>query len=118
MSESTPPPAPHGPAGQSPQTFFARLFDVRFSSYVTPTIIPVLYVLGMVGIVLAYLFYVVAGFNISTGLGVLTLLIIGPLFALLALVWLRVTLEFYLALIRLSGDFREWREEWRSRSHI
>ncbi|MFW6203501.1 MAG: DUF4282 domain-containing protein [Actinomycetota bacterium] len=114
MSESTPPPASPQSAVQSPQNFFARLFDFRFASYVTPTIISVLYVLGMIGIVLAYLFYVVTSFNINVVLGVLVLLIIGPLFSLLALIWLRVTLEFYLALVRLSGDFREFREEWRA----
>ncbi len=114
MSESTPPPASPQSAVQSPQTFFSRLFDFRFASYVTPTIISVLYVLGMIGIAIAYLFYVVTSFNINVGFGILVLLIIGPLFSLLALIWLRVTLEFYLALVRLSGDFREFREEWRA----
>lgn len=93
--------------------FFGRLFDIRFRDYVTPTVISILYVLGMVGIVIAYLGYVVAAFSADAALGVLVLLIIGPLVSLLVLIWMRVTLEFYLALIRLSGDFREWREEWR-----
>lgn len=115
MSESTPPPASHPQSAvQSPQNFFARLFDFRFASYVTPTIISVLYALGMIGIAITYLVYVFIAFNANVGLGILVLLIIGPLFALLALIWLRVTLEFYLALVRLSGDFREFRDEWRA----
>lgn len=119
MSESTPPPASHpGPSPQSPQSFVARLFDFRFASYVTPTIISVLYMLGMVGIAIAYLFYVVTAFDASAAFGVLVLLIIGPLFSLLGLIWLRVTLEFYLALVRLSGDFREFREEWRTHRQV
>lgn len=106
---SAPPPQP----ATSPQSFFSSLFDVRFSSYITPKVVTVLYVLGMIGIVVGYLSYVVVSFNVSAALGFLTLLILGPIFGLLALVWLRVTLEFYLALVRLSGDFKEWREEWR-----
>jgi prepilin signal peptidase PulO-like enzyme (type II secretory pathway) len=92
--------------------FFRKLFDVQFRGYVTPTIVSVLYVLGMVGIGFAYLFYVVLAFNAEPVLGLLVLLIIGPLMSLLLVIWLRVTLEFYLALVRLSDDFRQWREEW------
>ena len=115
------PPEPTSPPQATPssrpntQTFFNSLFDVRFSQYVTPSVVPVLYVLGMIGIAVGYLSYTIVAFSISSTLGLLTLLILGPLFALLALIWLRVTLEFYLALVRVSGDFRDWREEWRLR---
>jgi Domain of unknown function (DUF4282) len=122
MSDYTPPEQPAAapqpePAEPTPslQAFFAALFDVRFSRYVTPSVVTVLYVLGMVAIALAYISYVILAFNSSIGFGLFTL-IVGVVFALLALVWLRVTLEFYLALVRLSGDFREWRQEWRLRS--
>jgi hypothetical protein len=120
MSETTPPSPPTSPPAQpagapTPQSFFAALFDVRFSNFVTPTVVTVLYVLGMIGIAIGYLTYVVLAFNVNAGLGAVTLLIIGPLFALLALIWLRVTLEFYVALVRLSGDFRDWKLEWRQR---
>ncbi|AYY13288.1 DUF4282 domain-containing protein [Actinobacteria bacterium YIM 96077] len=104
-----------GGSDQQPN-FFARLFDFRFNAYVTPTIISVLYVLGMIGIAIGYLSYVVLAFNVNAGFGILVLLILGPLGALLALIWLRVTLEFYLALVRLSGDFRQWRDEWRQQA--
>lgn len=108
-----PAPTPPPPPATSPKSFFSALFDVRFSTYITPKVVTVLYVLGMIGIVIGYLSYTVFAFNVNAGLGFVTLLILGPLFALLALIWLRVTLEFYLALVRLSGDFKEWREEWR-----
>ncbi|HEX6326952.1 MAG TPA: DUF4282 domain-containing protein [Jiangellaceae bacterium] len=109
------PPQPTPTSQPTTPTFFTSLFDVRFSQYVTPTVIPVLYVLGMIGIAVGYLSYTIVAFSVSSTLGLLTLLILGPLFALLALIWLRVTLEFYLSLVRLSGDFRDWREEWRLR---
>ena len=124
MSDYTPPGQPSAapqpePAAPVPtaQSFFASLFDVRFSRYVTPSVVTVLYVLGMVAISLAYISYVILAFNNSIGLGLFTL-IVGLVFALLALVWLRVTLEFYLALVRLSGDFRDWRDEWRLRRDV
>lgn len=117
MSESNPPPAPPPQSAlQSPQSFFGRLFDFRFVSYVTPTIISVLYVLGLIGVAIAYVFWVVTAFTANAAFGALVLLIIGPLLSLLALIWLRVTLEFYLALVRLSADFREFRDEWRGRA--
>lgn len=112
---TTPPPEP-APAS-SPKGFFARLFDIRFSSYITPTVVSILYVLGIIGVVIGYLSYVVLAFNVNAGFGILVLLILGPLFSLLAVIWLRVTLEFYLALVRLSGDFREWTNEWRQRDN-
>jgi hypothetical protein len=112
MQPAPPPPQP----AQTPQSFFSALLDVRFGSYITPKVVTVLYVLGMIGIVIGYLTFTVIMFNANAAAGFVTLLIIGPLFALLALIWLRVTLEFYLALVRLSGDFKEWREEWRQRT--
>jgi hypothetical protein len=111
-------PTPYQP-GQPPpgptdsRSFLGKLFDVRFASYVTPTVVSVLYVLGMIGIAIGYLTYVVLAFTAEPVLGLLVLFIVGPLASLLFLIWLRVTLEFYLALVRLSGDVREWREEWR-----
>lgn len=112
-----PPAAPQPePAAQAPsaQSFFSSLFDVRFSRYVTPSVVTVLYVLGMVAIGLTFIVYLITAFSLSTGAGIVTLLI-GPVVALLALVWLRVTLEFYLAVVRLSGEFRDWRTEWQQR---
>jgi len=78
-------------------------------------VVPVLYVLGMIGIGLGYLVYVVSAFAINPGLGVFVLLILGPIIALIGLLFLRLTLEFYSALTRLSEDFREWRAEWQRR---
>jgi thiamine transporter ThiT len=92
----------------------AALFDLRFDSYVTPKVISLLYILGMIAIVIGYITSVITGFNASVGVGLLTLLILGPIGVLLALTFLRVILEYYLALVRLSGDFREWRKEWRA----
>lgn len=106
-----PPPPPPPPLPPASRGFFGRLFDVSFSGFVTPAVVSVFYVLGMVVIGLAYLAYLVVGFAASPYLG-LFILVFGLPVAFLMLIWLRVMLEFYLALVRLSDDVREWREEW------
>ena len=64
------------------KSFFGSLFDYSFSSFVTPRIIKVLYVLATILISLWTLLLVVAAFNVSDGTGGAMLLIGGPLFFL------------------------------------
>ena len=47
--------------------FFGSLFDYSFSSFITPRIIKVLYVLATILISLWTLFLIVAAFNVSDG---------------------------------------------------
>lgn len=103
---SYPGPAPPPFGGQPPQrrpNFFSALFDFSFDHFVTPSIIKVLYILGLVAIVVVYLVLLIAGFTASTAFGVLVL-VVGPVVGLIYLAIWRVTLEFYYALIRLSED--------------
>jgi len=111
------PPAwsqPGGPGGRtgvstsSAETpgFFAALFDYSFNTFITPMIIKFVYVLVTVGITIGYLVIAIATFSRSTSIGVLWLLIIGPILAVLYLALARMTLEFYLAVVRVSEDVR------------
>ena len=110
------PAAPPGPPPPAPPSgFFGRLFDVRFRGFVTPMVVPVLYVLGMIGIGLGYLSYVVTAFALNAGFGIFVMFIVGPIMVMILLLFLRLTLEFYVALTRLAEDFREWRVEWHRR---
>ncbi len=61
----------------------------------------------MVVIAIAYLLFVVAGFQQSSLLGFLVLLIIGPVFGLLYLVLARVGLESLIASIRTAENTSE-----------
>ncbi len=105
---------PGGPAGgtgastASAETggFFAALFDYSFNTFITPMIIKFVYVLVTVGIAIGYLVIAIATFSRSTSVGVLWLLIIGPILAVLSLALARMTLEFYLAVVRVSEDVR------------
>jgi len=86
--------------------FFAALFDYSFNTFITPMIIKFVYVLVTVGIAIGYLVIAIAMFSRSTSIGVLWLLIIGPILAVLYLALARMTLEFYLAVVRVSEDVR------------
>lgn len=83
--------------------FFGALFDFSFNHFVTPLIIRVLYVLGLIGIILSYLWLVVVGFLASAVQGVVTLLF-GLIIAFIYLAFWRIVLEFCLAVVRMSDD--------------
>lgn len=97
---------PYAPQGGDPsdRNFFAKLFDFSFSSYITPSIVKVVYILIMIAIVIGWLGISISAFTESAGLGLVMLLIVGPIVALLYLVLARITLEFYTAVIRISED--------------
>jgi hypothetical protein len=89
-----PPPAP---------SVFGALFDFSFTTFATPVVIKVLYVLGLVVIGLGYLVALIAGFGQGVGTG-LVFLVGGGLVALFYLIFFRVFLEFYYAVVRMSED--------------
>jgi hypothetical protein len=104
-----PPPGwgagPGGPAAPPARTAnpFAALFDFSFGSFATPGLIKLLYVVGTVLLGLGWVIAVIAGFTqgVLAGLGVLVL---GGVAVLFYLAFLRVLLEFYYAVVRMSED--------------
>jgi hypothetical protein len=82
--------------------FFKSLFDLSFSTLVTPKVIKFIYVLTLIGIGLTALVFIIAAFNQSSGFGALTLLIIAPILSLFYVVYARVFLEFFIAIFRLA----------------
>lgn len=100
------PASPVPPSNSMPPAkgFIGALFDVSFSTFVTPMIIKVVYILGMVVIGFATLFFAFSGFfGDSPGVGIVTL-IVGPIVGVLYLAFFRMFCEFYLAIIRMSED--------------
>lgn len=83
------------------------LFDLSFNRYIAPTVAKVVYILVMVVIALSYLFFVVASFRINGVLGVVVLLILGPLVALVYLVLVRIGIESLLASIKTAQNTAE-----------
>ena len=90
--------------------FFSSLFDYSFTSFVTPRIIKVLYVLATIVISLWTLLLVLAAFNVSSGAGVAMLVIGGPLIFLISMIYARVFLELVIVFFRINGNVQEIRD--------
>jgi uncharacterized protein DUF4282 len=103
---------PAGTGGLPPQnespSFFGALFDFGFNTFATPVVIKVLYILGLVGIGLGYIGFVITAFTQSLGYG-LVVLLLGAVVALFYVIFFRVFLEFYYAVVRMSEDIRAMR---------
>lgn len=92
------------PGGAASKGFVGALLDLSFTTFVTPTIIKVVYVMGLVLIGLATLFFALSGFfGDSPALGIVTI-IVAPIIGLLYLCLFRMMCEFYLAITRMSED--------------
>jgi hypothetical protein len=97
-------------SGQQPMNaskgFLGALFDFSFTHFVTPMIVKFVYVLAVVALGLTWLFFLIAAFAESAGIGVVVL-ILGPIGMLIYLAFIRMTLEFYLAVTRMSEDIHK-----------
>jgi hypothetical protein len=99
-----PQPPPDGPAQSvDPAGFLKALFDFSFSTFITPKVVRFVYMLATGLLVVAWLAWLAAGFAGSAAYGLLVLLI-GPVVMLVYLALIRMTLEFYLAITRMSED--------------
>lgn len=94
---------PQGPTSPDAKGFFAALFDLSFTSFVTLKFAKFIYVLIMVVLALLWLGWIIAGFSTEPLLGVLVL-VLGWIPILLYVILARVTLEFYIAMVRTSQN--------------
>jgi hypothetical protein len=87
--------------------FFASLFDYSFSAFITPKIIKLLYVLSTIVVGLWTLFGILWAFKQSTGFGIVTLVLLGPIFFMITMIYTRVWLELLIVFFRIQGDVYE-----------
>ncbi|HME65605.1 MAG TPA: DUF4282 domain-containing protein, partial [Streptosporangiaceae bacterium] len=90
--------------------FLGALFDFGFTSFVTPKVIKVLYMLIVIGTVVSALVFTIVAFKASTVFGFLTLVFGDPLFILIVLAIYRIILEFFVVTFRVAEDIRALRE--------
>jgi hypothetical protein len=102
------PVGPGGPQGEA-KGFFPALFDFSFNSFATPSVVKVLYIIGMVLLGLFYLGGIIVSFAVAGAGQGLLVLIVGGIAALFYLTLFRITLEFYYALVRMSEDIHHRR---------
>ncbi len=103
---TTPPlPAPGAAdSGNGAQSgFFSRLFDVSMKTFITPSIIKVLFVLGLVAISIFSLILLIAGTQADGGA---VLILLAPLYWFLGVLYLRVILEVIVVLFRIEENTR------------
>jgi hypothetical protein len=94
----------------STKGFLSSLFDFGFTSFVTPTVIKVLYVLILIGTALSALVFTITAFKASALFGIGVLVIGDPLFIIIVLAFYRIILEFFIVIFRVSEDIRAIRE--------
>jgi Domain of unknown function (DUF4282) len=90
--------------------FLGALFDFGFTSFVTPKVIKVLYMLIVIGTVVSALVVTIVAFKASTVFGFLMLVFGDPLFILIVLAIYRIILEFFVLTFRVAEDVRALRE--------
>ncbi|MBN2169839.1 MAG: DUF4282 domain-containing protein [Candidatus Krumholzibacteriota bacterium] len=83
--------------------FLATLFDISFERFVTVRLVKVLFIIGLVCAVLAAVTFIIQGFEVNTGLGVIFLLLSPVVFLVYALL-VRVGLEVVLVIFRIAED--------------
>ena len=93
-----------------PRGFLSALFDFGFTSFVTPKVIKVLYMLIVIGTVVSALVFTIIVFKASVTFGILTLFFGDPLFILITLAIYRIILEFFAVTFRVAEDVRVMRE--------
>jgi hypothetical protein len=84
--------------------FLRSLLDYRFHNFITTKVVPFLYVLVMVVIAGEYLMGAAVGLSVSPGLGLLWLILFGPIWSLFQLIWIRVLLEIAIVFFRIRED--------------
>jgi Domain of unknown function (DUF4282) len=87
--------------------FFGSLFDYSFSSFITSKIIKVLYVLTTILVGLWTLALILLAFRASSTLGILALVIGGPIFFLITMIYTRVVLELLIVIFRIHENVQE-----------
>lgn len=104
--QPTPPPqaGAANPRADDAKSLLAALFDFRFHTLVTPKIVKIVYAVGVALIALFWFLTLVRAFAADQPIFGVAVLLIGPVIALVYIAFLRMTLELYFAVVRMSDD--------------
>ncbi|MBN1764129.1 MAG: DUF4282 domain-containing protein [Sedimentisphaerales bacterium] len=84
--------------------FFSALFDLSFSEFITTRIIKLLFVIGIIGAVIATLMLIVSGLASSSGAAKVFYILLSPVFFILYVLFVRVWLEMILVFFRIAEN--------------
>jgi hypothetical protein len=92
------------PPSQAPRGFFGKLFDFSFETFITPSIIKILFILILVVIGLGALGMIIVGFTQGVLAGLAMLIIGVPIGGFLYILFARVWLEIVVVLFRIEEN--------------
>jgi Domain of unknown function (DUF4282) len=90
--------------------FLGSLFDLEFSSFVTPKIIKSVYLLAVLALGLSAIAFIANGFGVHVPLGVVTRVVLAAVYFFLGVAFFRVVLEFFMVVFRMAEDLHDVRE--------
>ena len=96
------------------RTFFASMFDFSFRSFITPSVIQIYYVVGLVLLGIGVLFGLISAvITMASDFAILGLmqLILVPVIGFVYLLGLRMALELVANFFRIGDDIRAMREK-------
>ena len=85
-----------------PDGVLGALFDFSFTSFVTPRVVKVLYILIVVVVGLSAVGFALSVLATNVGLGLIVLLIGAPLYFVVVTALYRITLEFFMVIYRMA----------------
>jgi len=95
---------------QEKKGFLGALFDFSFSEFITIKLIKILYILGIIFSTIVAIVFIVSGFNISTGVGII-FLILSPLIFLLYVILIRIWLEIIIVIFKIAENTKQLAEK-------
>ena len=102
---------PKGKSKGSSKGFLGALFDFSFTSFVTPKIVKVLYVLITIWTVIWALVFLRLGFKYGGAAGgFFTLIVVDPILVVLTLGVYRMVLELFMVVHRMHDDLKALRD--------
>ncbi|WP_299053572.1 DUF4282 domain-containing protein [uncultured Nocardioides sp.] len=105
-----------GAAAAEAKGLVGALLDFSFSTFVTGRIVKVVYVLAIVGLALGLLGWLASAIATGSPLFIVFALVAGPIGFVVYLCFVRMTLELFLAITRMSEDIRERMPDARDRT--
>ena len=90
--------------------FLGALFDFSFSEFITVKLIKILYILGIIFSTIVAIIFIVSGFNISTGVGII-FLILSPIIFLLYVILIRIYLEIIIVIFKIAENTKQLAEK-------
>jgi len=91
------------------KSFFGSLFDFSFQSFITPTIIKILFVIGIILTAIFTIIGIVFSFIAGIAPGIL-MLILSPIVFILYVLAVRIYLEILIILFRMQNDIAKLAE--------